>query len=108
MVQNKEQHNAKTKKLAIKYYLKRISQEKVSEIFNVNPRTFRRWLEAYNNNETLDRPKRRTKSYKTKRKHVDYAIKLLNKNPTWSINLLWSNIKINMMILKLLKHNYHV
>lgn len=24
---------------------------------------------------------------------MDYAIKLLNKNPTWSINLLWSNIK---------------
>ena len=59
MVQNKEQHNAKTKKLAIKYYLKKeISQEKVSEIFNVNPRTFRRWLEAYNNNEKLDRPKK--------------------------------------------------
>jgi len=94
MVQNKEQHNAKTKKLAIKYYLKKeISQEKVSEIFNVNPRTFRRWLEAYNNNEKLDRPKRQNKSYKTKRKHVDYAIKLVNKNPTWSIKLLWSNIK---------------
>ena len=46
MVQNKEQHNAKTKKLATKYYLKKeISQKKVSEIFNVNPRTFRRWLE---------------------------------------------------------------
>ena len=55
MVQNKEQHNAKTKKLAIKYYLKKeISQKKVSEIFNVNPRTFRRWLEAYNDNEKLD------------------------------------------------------
>lgn len=50
-------------------------------------------LETYNDNEKLDRPKRQNKSYKTKRKHVDYAIKLLNKNPTWSINLLWSNIK---------------
>ena len=48
MVQTKEQHTAKTKNLAIKYYLKNeISQEKVSEIFNINPRTFRRWLEAY-------------------------------------------------------------
>ena len=76
MVQNKEQHNAKTKKLAIKYYLKnKISQEKVSEIFNVNPRTFRRWLKTYNNNEKLDRPKRQTKSYKTKRKHLDQIIK---------------------------------
>ena len=72
---------------------KKNSQKKVSEIFNVNPRIFRRWLEAYNENEKLDRPKRQNKSYKTKRKHVDYAIKLLNKNPTWSINLLWSNIK---------------
>ena len=48
VVKNKEQHTAKTKKLAIKYYLKKeISQEKLSEIFNINPRTFRRWLEVY-------------------------------------------------------------
>ena len=94
MVQNKEQHTAKTKKLAIKYYLeKKISQEKISEIFNVNPRTFRRWLEAYNNNKQLDRQERQNKSYKTKRKHVDYAINLVKNNPTWSIKLLWSNIK---------------
>lgn len=58
MVQNKDQHTAKTKKLAIKYYLeKEISPKKISEIFNVNPRTFRRWLEAYNNSKELDRPK---------------------------------------------------
>lgn len=80
MGQSKEQHTAKTKNLAIKYYLKNeISQEKVSEIFNINPRTFRRWLEAYKNNEKLDTPKRQNKSYKTKHKHVDYAIKLLKK-----------------------------
>lgn len=44
MVQSKEQHTAKTKNLAIKYYLKKeISQVKVSEIFKINHRTFRRW-----------------------------------------------------------------
>ena len=41
MVKNKEQHTAKTKKLAIKKKKKKeISQEKLSEIFNINPRTF--------------------------------------------------------------------
>jgi hydroxymethylpyrimidine pyrophosphatase-like HAD family hydrolase len=83
MVQKREQHTAKTKKISDKILSKKeISQEKVSEIFNVNPRTFRRWLEAYNNNKQLYRPKRKNKSYKIKRKHVDYAIKLVNKNPT--------------------------
>lgn len=74
--------------MAIKYYLKnKTSQQKVSEIFNINPRTFRRWIKKYNN-EKLNRPIRIVTSYKTKKKHVDYAIKLLDKYPTWLIKLL--------------------
>ena len=52
----KEQTNSKTKHLAINYYFKNdVSHKEVSEIFNINERTFRRWLEKYNNGE-LDRP----------------------------------------------------
>lgn len=69
-----------------------ISQKEVSKIFNINERTFRGWLEKYNNDE-LDRPERETKSYKVKKKRVEYVLKILNKNPTWSIKLLWENTK---------------
>lgn len=47
-------------------------------------------MEKYHNEE-LDRPERETKSYKVKKKHVEYVLKLLNNNPTWSIKLLWEN-----------------
>ena len=64
---------------SIIYYLKNdISQKEVSKIFNINERTFRRWLEKYNNDE-IDRPERGTKSYKVKKKHVEYVLKLLKK-----------------------------
>ena len=90
---SKEQTNSKTKYLAIKYYLKNdVSQKEVSKIFNINERTFRRWLEKFDNKE-LDRPERETKSYKVKKKHLEYVLKLLNKNPTWSIKLLWEYTK---------------
>tara|TARA_Y100000389_G_C17423866_1_gene498375 strand:+ start:395 stop:1663 length:1269 start_codon:yes stop_codon:yes gene_type:complete len=90
---SKEQTNSKTKSLAIKYYLDNdVSQKEVSKIFNINERTFRRWLEKYNNDE-LNRPARETKSYKVKKKHVEYVLKLLDKNPTLSIKLLWENTK---------------
>lgn len=53
--------------MAINYYLKNnVSQKEVSKIFNINERTFRRWLEKYNNEE-LDRLERETKSYKVKK-----------------------------------------
>ena len=53
---SKEQTNLKTKYLAIKYYLKNdVSHKEVSKIFNINERTFRRWLEKFDNKE-LDRP----------------------------------------------------
>ena len=88
-----EQTNSKTKYLVINYYLKNdVSQKEVSKIFNINERTFRRWLEKYHNDE-IDRPERETKSYKVKKKHVEYVLKLLKKNPTWSIKLLWDDIK---------------
>ena len=90
---SKEQTNSKTKSLAIKYYLDNdVSQKQVSKIFNINERTFRRWLEKYNNDELI-RPPRKTKSYKVKKKHVEYVLKLLDKNPTWSIKLLWENTR---------------
>ena len=77
LVMSKEQTNSKTKSLAIKYYLdKDVSQKQVSKIFNINERTFRRWLEKYNNDE-LNRPPRKTKSYKVKKKHVEYVFETI-------------------------------
>tara|TARA_B100000767_G_C19774679_1_gene541885 strand:- start:906 stop:1787 length:882 start_codon:yes stop_codon:yes gene_type:complete len=42
----------------------------------------------------LERKQRNAKSYKIKKKHVDYVLKLLKKNPTWSVQLLWNSTKL--------------
>ena len=65
-----------------------------SKIFNICEKTFRNWLKQYRENKTYDRKKRVTESYKIKQKHVKYLIKTVKKNPTWSIKMLWNDIKV--------------
>lgn len=83
-----------TRKLAIDYYLSNnISQLEVSKIFQVSEKTFKRWLKQYREDKSIERKSKQLISYKIKEKHVKYILKLVKKNPTWSIQMYMTNIK---------------
>ena len=86
--------SSETRKLAIEYYFKnKVSQLEVSRIFQVGEKTFKRWLKQYREDKSLKRKTRPAVAYKVKEKHVKYILKLVKKNPTWSIQMYMSNIK---------------
>ena len=86
--------SSETRKLAIEYYLKnKVSQSEVSKIFQVSEKTFKRWLKQYRDNNSLERKSRLAVAYKVRESHVKYILKLVKKNPTWSIQMYMSNIK---------------
>ena len=86
--------SSETRKLDIEYYLKnKVSQSEVSKIFQVSEKTFKRWLKQYRDNNSLERKSRLAVAYKVREYHVKYILKLVKKNPTWSIQMYMSNIK---------------
>ena len=79
--------------MAIEYYYKKnCTLDKVADIFKINEKTLRRWISKYEKNK-LETSHQTKKSYKIKQKHVNYALKMLNKTPTLSISMLWKKIK---------------
>jgi len=64
----------------------------VAQIFKINEKTLRRWINKYKNNK-LENLTQKKKSYKIKQKHVNYALKVLERTPTLSISMLWKKIK---------------
>ena len=81
------------RKIAISYYLEnKVTQSQVAILFKIAERTFRYWLEQYYKYKTFSRSTRDTKSYKIKQKHVDYILKVIKSNPTWSITMIRSNV----------------
>lgn len=70
--------SSETRKLAIEYYFK----NKVSRIFQVGEKTFKRWLKQYRDDNSLERKSRPAVSYKVQEKHVKYILTLVKKNPT--------------------------
>ena len=71
---------------------KNCTLDKVADIFKINEKTLRRWISKYEKNK-LETSHQTKKSYKIKQKHVNYALKMLNKTPTLSISVLWKKIK---------------
>ena len=39
-----------------------------------------------------ERMSRNATSYKIKEKHIKYLLKIIRKNPTWSIKIIWANM----------------
>ena len=80
--------SSETRKLAIEYYLKnKVSQLEVSRIFQVGGKTFKRWLKQYREDKSFERNTRLSVAYKVGETHVKYILKLVQKNPTWSIQM---------------------
>lgn len=79
--------------MAIEYYYNNnCSINTVAQIFKINEKTLRRWINKYQNNK-LENLTQKKKSYKIKQKHVNYALKMLEITPTLSISMLWKKIK---------------
>ena len=63
--------------MAIEYYYNNNSSlDTVAQIFKINEKTLRRWINKYKNNK-LENLTQKKKSYKIKQKHVNYALKML-------------------------------
>lgn len=65
----------------VKYYLENdTNYSKTCEIFKCSERSLKRWIERYNNNDSIKRNSRKSLSYKITKKQVKYAIKKLKEN----------------------------
>ena len=83
-------HKSKdTKKLAIEYYKNNnVSYVKVASIFQIGEKTLRRWINRFDEEQSLERKNKKAISYKITQNQVIYLLKLVNKYPTCSIRLL--------------------
>lgn len=87
-------HSIDYKLSAVKYYLDtNESLSEVCDIFNCSKASLARWVDKYENNNNLNRKKREYKSYKVKKKHVEYALKLIKDNKQITMKELSKKIK---------------
>jgi len=76
--------------LAIKYYEQgKGTQCETAETFDIDRRTFQRWYYKYKETGDISRKSRSSKSYKIRKNHVKYALKIIKKYQSISIYNLW-------------------
>ena len=80
--------------LAIKYYEQgKGTQRETAETFEIDRRTFQRWYYKYKETGDLSRKSRSSKSYKIRKNHVKYALKIIKKYQSISIYNLWQSLQ---------------
>ena len=77
-------HKSEDYKLsAVKYYLDtNKTQEEICNIFKCSVRSLMRWVERYENEDSIKRHNREHISYKVKKEHVKFASDEIKKNKT--------------------------
>ena len=79
---------------AVEYYLdSNKTQEEVCNIFKCSIRSLMRWVDRYENEDSIKRHNREPISYKVKKEHVKFALDEINKNKTITIEVLLSKLK---------------
>ena len=79
---------------AVEYYLdSNKTQEEVCNIFKCSIRSLMRWVNRYENEDSIKRHNREPISYKVKKEHVKFALDEINKNKTITIEVLLSKLK---------------
>lgn len=79
---------------AVKYYLdSNKTQEEVCNIFKCSVRSLMRWVERYENEDSIKRHNRESISYKVKKEYVKFALDEIKKNKTITIEVLLSKLK---------------
>ena len=78
---------------AIKDYLKYKNYSETSRRFNCPRTSLMRWVKKYNNTKSISRKKRLNISYKVTKDQVNFALKLVEKNPQISMITLLAKIR---------------
>lgn len=74
---------------AVEYYLdSNKTQEEVCNIFKCSVRSLMRWVERYENEDSIKRHNRESISYKIKKEYVKFVLDKLKKNKTLTIEIL--------------------
>lgn len=85
----KKQVSLNSKKIAVNHFInKSLTQKEIAVFFEIDVRTVKRWIKQYRG-DCLDRKARDSTSYKIKQKHVNYLLKIIQKNPRWSVKMYW-------------------
>ena len=87
-------HSEDYKITAVRYYLNNeTSYAETCRIFNCSERSLKRWIDRYNEEQSIKRHNRNPVSYKITQKHLKYAIQELKKNEQITIEELVKVIK---------------
>jgi len=91
---------------AVEYYLdSNKTQEEVCDIFKCSVRSLMRWVERYENEDSIKRHNRKPISYKVKKEHVKFALDELKKNKTITMEVLLSMLKDKFKDLELTRRH---
>ena len=91
---------------AVEYYLdSNKTQEEVCNIFKCSVRSLMRWVERYENEDSIKRHNREPISYKVKKEYVKFALDEMKKNKTITIEVLLSKLKDKFKDLELTRRH---
>ena len=91
---------------AVNYYLdSNKTQEEVCDIFKCSVRSLMRWVERYENEDSIKRHNREPISYKVKKEYVKFALDEMKKNKTITIEVLLSKLKDKFKDLELTRRH---
>ena len=91
---------------AVEYYLdSNKTQEEVCNIFKCSVRSLMRWVERYENEDSIKRHNREPISYKLKKEHVKFALDEIKNNKTITIEVLLSKLKDKFKDLELTRRH---
>ena len=91
---------------AVEYYLDtNKTQEEVCNIFKCSVRSLMRWVERYENEDSIKRHNRKPISYKVKKEYVKFALDEMKKNNTITIEVLLSKLKDKFKDLELTRRH---
>ena len=91
---------------AVDYYLDSSkTQKEVCDIFKCSVRSLMRWVERYEDEDSLKRHNREPISYKVKKEHVKFALDEIKNNKTITIEVLLSKLKNKFKDLELTRRH---
>ena len=94
---------------AVEYYLdSNKTQEEVCNIFKCSIRSLIRWVDRYENEDSIKRHNREHISYKVKKEHVKFALDEIKKNKTITIEVLLSKLKDKFKDLELTRRQIKI
>ena len=89
---------------AVQYYLNNASFRRTCQIFRCAKDSLVRWVKRYIETGTVDNKPRPEGSYKVKKKHIEYILKLIKRKPTITLNDILAHFHRKFKELTISKH----